>query len=86
MGRKPRACIMVNPDRTPTPVAPEPILIPATVAARLCGIGKTSWYALHASGRVPSPVRWDRRELEAWTAAGCPGRERWAAIREGGRR
>lgn len=63
------------------------LLVDAKTAARLCGLGKTCWYALHASGRVPMPirlgraVRWDRRELEAWASAGCPSRERWQAIR-----
>lgn len=63
--------------------APAPLLVPAKTAARLCGLGKTAWYALHASGRCPMPirlgraVRWDRRELEAWCAAGCPPRHIW---------
>ena len=72
-----------------------PLLLDAKTAARLCGLGKTAWYGLHAAGRVPMPirlgraVRWDRRELEAWIAAACPPRERWLAMksgREGGRR
>ena len=71
--------------------AAAPLLLNAKAAARYCGLGKTSWYALHAAGRIPMPVRlgravrWDRRELEAWAAAGCPARDRWEATGRTGR-
>jgi len=78
-------------DRTAPRLGTPPLLVNAREAARLCGLGRTAWYALHSSGRCPLPirlgraVRWDRRELEAWTAAGCPARDRWHAMK-GGRR
>jgi excisionase family DNA binding protein len=57
-------------------------------AARLLGISDSHFFALLKSGRIgPTPkrlgraVRWDRRELESWFAAGCPNRERWTAQR-----
>ena len=67
------------------------LLIGAADAATMCGVSRSTWWALHSSGRVPLPVRlgrrtlWRRGELEAWIAAGCPARERWEAIREGSR-
>lgn len=70
-----------------TTTAPAPLLVNAKTAARLCGIGRTCWYALLASGRIPAPVRlgravrWRASELAAWCAAGCPPRERWEASR-----
>jgi len=66
----------------------ETLLIDARAAARLCGIGRTSWYGLLSAGRVPEPirlgraVRWRRDELIAWIAAGCPPRHKWEAMRK----
>jgi predicted DNA-binding transcriptional regulator AlpA len=60
----------------------------------LLGIGKTLLYDMAGDGRLgPKPyrlpgarsIRWIRSELLAWRAAGCPRRERWDAIRKGGR-
>ena len=61
-----------------------PVLIGAKEAARLCGVGRTTWFLLVSSGKAPAPVRlgrrvlWNRAELEAWIIAGCPVRERWS--------
>ena len=71
----------------PPIAAPAPLLVDAKTAARLCGLGKTAWYALHAAGRIPMPirlgraVRWNADELRGWTAAGCPARDRWEAMK-----
>lgn len=35
------------------------------------------------SGRI---VRYSRRELVEWVAAGCPGRQRWNVMKSAGRR
>ena len=72
-------------------IAPAPLLLDARAAAGLCGVSRSTWYVLHAAGRIPLPrrlgraVRWDRRELEAWTAAGCPSRDRWESLKPGDR-
>jgi len=64
------------------------LLLSAVKTAELLGIGRTSLYALHSSGRLPMPVRlnhrvlWCRAELEDWTKAGCPDRERWELIKK----
>lgn len=64
----------------------ELLLIPADVAARLCGVSRGHWWMLHSSGRVPLPVRLGRKtlwrvgELHSWIEAGCPPREKWQAI------
>ena len=61
----------------------EPLLLDARAAAALCGIGRSLWLELHASGRCPLPIRlgrrvvWRREELQAWVRAGCQARERW---------
>ena len=67
----------------------ESILIDAKEAAALCGMSRTTWYKLVASGKAPSPVklgmlaRWRRNELDDWIAAGCPARQKWDALRTG---
>lgn len=63
------------------------LLVDAVSAASLCGISRSQWFKLTSAGKTPAPVRlggsvrWNRRELEQWTAAGCPPRERWDAMR-----
>jgi predicted DNA-binding transcriptional regulator AlpA len=72
----------------PPPIAP--LLIDARAAGRLCGIGRTAWYALVSSGRAPAAIRlggrvlWHRDTLAAWCAAGCPSRDIWE-VRKGRR-
>ncbi len=66
-------------------------LVDAGEAARMHAIGRATWWKLHASGRVPAPIRlgrrtlWRRAELEAWVSAGAPPRERWELLRGGSR-
>jgi len=61
----------------------ESILLSAPEAAALCGVGRSLWYSLHSSGRIPLPVRlgrrtlWRKDELRDWTNAGCPNRDKW---------
>lgn len=44
-------------------------------------------YKMQNAGQLPAPVRlgrrvrWRRAEIDAWTAAGCPSRDRWEAQR-----
>jgi predicted DNA-binding transcriptional regulator AlpA len=79
----------------PTPIAvdsPAPLLIPDTAAAALCGVGRSTWWRLHAAAKTPAAiklgrsVRWNRAELESWVAAGCPVRREWEAIKATGKR
>ena len=61
----------------------ETMLFDANGAARVCAMSRTAWYKRMACGQVPRPVRigglvrWRRRELEDWIAAGCPPRSVW---------
>lgn len=74
---------------TPAPVPAEKIGLRAAEAAKLLGLGRTCFYGLHRSGRLPRPRRlgrvvlWDAAELRAWFAAGAPSRQRWEALRNG---
>lgn len=71
---------------TPAPT----ILVSAAEAARECRASRATWYAWLSAGRIPAPVRigrrtlWRRDELVQWIAAGCPGRDRWEALKAQG--
>ena len=60
-----------------------PLLLDARAAARLCGVSRSHFLAMHSAGKIPMPIRLGRRtlwrgaELAAWIEAGCPSRERW---------
>lgn len=62
---------------------PEPLLVAAKDAAKLCGICRNTWLSLNTQGLVPRPVRlgrrvlWGRDELHNWVNAGCPSRVQW---------
>ncbi len=68
----------------------EPLLVSSTGAAKLCGLGTRTWQELNAAGATPAPIKiarkrlWRVSDLEAWTAAGCPSRERFEANRRTG--
>lgn len=67
----------------------EPLLISATKAAGLLGIGRSLFYQMHSSGRLGlMPISFGKRklwsavELRLWVEAGCPGRSEWQQKKE----
>lgn len=66
---------------------PVKLALTADEVAGVLGISRALVWKLHASGRLPRPVRfgravrWERRSLETWLAAGAPPRERWETMR-----
>ncbi|UCC30848.1 MAG: helix-turn-helix domain-containing protein [Phycisphaerales bacterium] len=66
---------------------PECVALSAGQVARLLAISVRHVWKLHASGRLPVPirlgrsVRWRRQELLAWLDADCPPRDRWEAAK-----
>ena len=64
------------------------LLLSAADAAHAVGVSRSGFWKLHASGRVPAPVRlgrrvlWRRHDLELWVAGGCPSRDRFEARQE----
>lgn len=69
--------------------SPEPLAVGAHDAVRMCGVSRATWYRLMSSGRVPQAVRlgsrivWPVDDLRDWVNAGCPARDRWAAVKGG---
>lgn len=67
--------------------ATTPALIDAVAAAAMCGVSRSCWLKQTAAGKTPRPVRigravrWNRDELMAWIAAGCPARSKWESAR-----
>jgi predicted DNA-binding transcriptional regulator AlpA len=54
----------------------------------VCGISRSQWFKLYASGRTPLPVRLGTRrpvyliaDLESWLKAGAPPRDQWERLR-----
>ena len=81
---------MAEPAQPHAPTVPAPaapLLVDAREAARLCGVSRSTFWALHSAGKVPLPVHLGRRtlwrvsELAAWTEAGAPPRDRWQVLR-----
>jgi len=67
-----------------TPIVMDRLAGTAENAATACGVSRSQWWKLHASGKVPAPVRlgakaprWRMDELRQWLAAGCPDRLTW---------
>jgi len=71
----------------------KPVLLNAEhTMAFLGGISRSHLNVMYAAGKLPRKIRiggrifWSRAELESWTAAGCPNRQRWETMKqEGGR-
>jgi predicted DNA-binding transcriptional regulator AlpA len=76
-----------EPNRPKREAPPPALLLDARAAASMCGVSRSTFWALHSAGKVPMPVHLGRRtlwrtsELAAWTEAGCPPRDRWQATR-----
>lgn len=66
------------------------IALPAADVAKLLDVSERHVWALHASGRLPRPirlgraVRWSADELRDWLAAGAPSRDAWERAKEEG--
>lgn len=70
--------------KTQTHQEQSPILLRPEHAAAACGMSRSHFDTLNASGAIgPKPIElgriklWPRAELERWAAAGCPGRVEW---------
>jgi predicted DNA-binding transcriptional regulator AlpA len=66
----------------------EPMHLAGKHAGPFAGVSVSTWWRLHAAGKVPRPVRlgsrtlWRLAELRAWSEAGCPDRQTWERLRE----
>jgi len=67
----------------PEPPVNSILLLSADQAAQQLGIGRSLFWTMHSSGKLPLPIKlgrrtlWRRGELESWVNAGCPCREKW---------
>jgi len=71
-----------------TGVAVRPLLVGAEVAAQMLGIGRSHFLAMHSACKIgPLPVSlgkrklWVVQEIQDWTLARCPSREKWQEMR-----
>lgn len=70
----------------------EPLLVSATDAARILGIGRTKFLEMHKTGCLgPMAIQFGKRkvwrvlDLKNWVAAGCPHRDKWLDMKGGTR-
>ncbi len=68
--------------------SPDPWLLTVSDLAALLQISEREVWRKRASGKLPEPVqlsakhiRWDREEVRAWIAAGCPTLKFWKALK-----
>jgi excisionase family DNA binding protein len=67
--------------------AVEPLLVPADEAARLVGLGRSTFFRLRARGKTPAPLKLGGRvlyrlaDLREWVRFGCPDRKTFEARR-----
>lgn len=58
-------------------------LLTAGQVARMCGISRPHFIDLHKEGKTLSgiklgrAIRWRRKEVAEWIAAGCPSKKEW---------
>ena len=58
-------------------------LLTAGQAARMCGISRAHFVDLHKEGKtlggikLGRAIRWSRKDVIEWIAAGCPKRAEW---------
>jgi predicted DNA-binding transcriptional regulator AlpA len=77
---------------TKTVIESERLALSPKDAAGQLGISRAQFWKLHASGRLPLPIRlgtkkpmWIVSELRDWLAAGAPPRDQWERIKREGR-
>jgi predicted DNA-binding transcriptional regulator AlpA len=63
-----------------------PLLIPAAVCAKMCGVSRSHWHVLLSSGRVPASIKlgrkrlWNKADILEWISHGCPDGKLWSAM------
>jgi excisionase family DNA binding protein len=66
----------------------EPLLLSASDAAKMLGIGRSLFYEMHSKGRLgPMAISfgrkrlWSRLELQLWVKVACPPRDQWLRLK-----
>lgn len=68
------------------------LALSAEDVAKALGISRAHVWKLESRGELPRPVRlgravrWSKKDIEEWLAAGAPSRDRWELMRAGHRR
>jgi len=68
----------------------EPLLLCASDAAKLIGVGRTLFYQMHSTGQLgPMAIQFGKRrlwrvtDLKKWVADNCPSRDDWLKAQGG---
>lgn len=69
-------------------ILPTRVMLDAKAVAQMFAVSLRTVRHWDAAGMMPEPVRigsavrWRADEISAWSEAGCPGREKWSALRK----
>ena len=65
---------------------PEPLLVRAKDAARLCGLSPSTWYEFRSAGKLPPSIKlgkarlWRMDILRRWVELNCPNLDKFMAM------
>ena len=65
---------------------PEPLLLRAKDAARLCGLSASTWHQFRSTGMLPPSIKlgkarlWRLDVLRRWTELDCPNIDKFIAM------
>ncbi len=65
---------------------PEPLMLRAKDAARLCGLSVSTWYEFKSAGMLPPSIKlgkarlWRLDVLRRWTELNCPNLDKFNAV------
>ena len=65
---------------------PEPLMLRAKDAARLCGLSSSTWYEFRSAGMLPPSIKlgkarlWRLDVLRKWVELNCPNIDKFKAM------
>ncbi len=77
---------MNNTDSDNLVTQPEPLMLRAKGAAKLCGFAVSTWYELMSAGKLPPSIKfrkarlWRLDVLRRWTELDCPNLDKFMDI------
>jgi predicted DNA-binding transcriptional regulator AlpA len=77
---------MNNANKDNLNLIPEPLLLRAKEAARLCGIALSTWYEFKSAGMLPPSIKlgkarlWRLDVLRRWVEWDCPNIDKFMAL------
>jgi predicted DNA-binding transcriptional regulator AlpA len=77
---------MENANKDKLDPMPEPLLVRAKDASRLCGLSTSTWHEFRSAGRLPPSIKlgkarlWRMDILRRWVELNCPNLDKFMAM------